>query len=251
MSRAHGAQRIFLIGAGFIGIFISWKAFYTERSDPIKHKEKRMDVLSPSSSVSPLDVFNSWMIEYEMLSNSKITSKFAALSTIKSDENGNLMPSARMISVLDITNDFTFMFGTILSSNKVQEMSKNNNICLTFNYNESRTSIRVNGVVKQCDKEISKKYWKSRGKSYKIWSMTTTQNKEIESIDEFEKRINETTEKYKNMKKEDIDLPVDKWAVFEIIPFEIEFWRYGSRNLHLRHRYIKNKNGWKCIMLDS
>merc|ERR1712130_614610 len=131
------------------------------------------------------------------------------------------MGSARMVSVLDITDNFTFIFGTILSSNKVREMKENNRVSLTFNYNEPRTSIRVNGIVKQCKQGISEKYWASRGKSYKIWSMTTTQRNEIQSIDEFGQRMNETTDKYGDVDKKDIALPVDKWAAFEITPMEV------------------------------
>ena len=248
---AHVSQRLLFVGAGVIGLFISWKAFSADRKDPPIKANEKVDALSPSLSVSPLDVFMSWMSEYESMANSKIPSKFAALSTIKVDASGNVMPSSRMIAVLDITDEFSFIFGTILTSNKVQEMKKNPNVCLTFNYNEPRTSIRVNGIVKQCDAKISEKYWKSRGKSYKIWSMTTTQKNEIDNIGEFEKRMNETAAKFQNVNRGDITLPVDKWSAFEIIPTEVDFWRYGARNLHLRHRYSKQNDTWTCKMLDS
>ena len=159
-----------------------------------------------------------------------------------------------MISILDITDDFKFMFGTVLTSNKVIEIKMNNNVCLTFNYNETRTSIRIHGIVSKCNDIISLKYWKLRGKSYKIWAMTTSQKNEINNINEFKQRIDKTAKQYENVNKMDIELPKDRWGVFEIVPLEIEFWRYGSNNLHLRHKYIRDNNdvnSWKCIMLDS
>lgn len=255
-------MRVFLSAAGIVGVFVIWKAL--QRKDKSLNQESSKSdhiVLTPSSSNQPLNVLKSWINEYELVSKSKITSKFACLSTIQCmDENKTdtmtPKPNSRMVSILDITPECTFMFGTILTSDKVKEMKMNNNVCLTFNYNETRTSIRINGIVRKCDDKISSKYWKSRGKSYKIWAMTTTQKNEINNINEFKERIDSKSREYENIIKTDIKLPINKWSVFEIEALQIEFWRYGSNNLHLRHKYIKNddsnlNNSWKCVMLDS
>ena len=63
--------------------------------------------------------------------------------------------------------------------------------------------------------------------------------------------MNRTAKQYENTETKDIPLPFQNWAAFEIIPLEIEFWRYGSNNLHLRHKYNKHRDEWNCIMLDS
>ena len=234
--------------------------------DPLKRVKSDYNALTPSSSTKPLNVLKSWINEYELISKNKITSKFACLSTIKcmnenknknknKNDGLNVKPNSRMVSILDITQDFSIIFGTILTSNKVKEMKMNNNVSLTFNYNETRTSIRINGIVNKCNDTISKQYWKLRGKSYKIWAMTTTQKNEIKNIDQFKERIDSKAREYENVNKTDIELPVDKWSAFQIVPLEIEFWRYGSNNLHLRHKYSRNgkesNDNWKCVMLDS
>ena len=56
---------------------------------------------------------------------------------------------------------------------------------------------------------------------------------------------------YKGVPSKDIPLPTHKWAAFQIQPTQVEFWRYGSNNLHLRHRYSKEAQGWSCVILDS
>eukprot|EP01083_Nonionella_stella_P017184 48040_1 len=240
-------KKIISLTTAIIGSFVIWKAYQR------KHNYKQInntdaEIKSPAPSMHPLDVFRSWMKEYESRVQAKITSKFACLSTIQC--NGN-KPSSRMMSILDITNDFTFMFGTILSSNKVKEFRINPNVSLTFNYNQTFTSIRINGIVKQCDENISAKYWESRSKSYKMWALTTTQQKEIKNIEEFNDRLTQTTKQYDDENGKSMALPSDKWSVFEVIPLEVEFWRYGKYNLHLRHKYIMMKDKWELVMLDS
>lgn len=213
--------------------------------------------LTPSTTEHPLKVFRSWMTEYESHVSSPITSRFACLSTVSSS-NGNVVsgirPNARMVSILDITDNFEFVFGTVLTSNKAKEMHENKNVALTFNYNEPRTSIRISGIVEQCDEGKSTKYWNTRGFGYKIAMMTTTQREEIQNIREFEDRINGTSEKYKSVDVKDISLPVEQWAAFAITPIEVEFWRYGAKNCHLRHLYQRTStenDTWNCIMLDG
>ena len=233
-------------------VFAVWKTLQPQNKKPAR-KRVASAAIVPSSTMHPLKVFRSWMKEYEALASSPITAKFACLSTVSTSTGhmiSGIRPNARMVSILDITDDFQFMFGTVLTSNKVKEMRLNPNVSLTFNYNEPRTSIRIHGVVEQCDEETSTKYWNSRGRGYKIAMMTTTQTEEIQDIKEFEDRIDATT---RSMDGKDIPLPIEQWAAFAITPIEVEFWRYGSNNCHLRHLYQKSgdHDSWDCVMLDG
>ena len=189
----------------------------------------------------PFILFNEWLKAAK--SNPHIKEPTAmALATVD-DEN---RPSVRMI-LLKKFDESGFCFFTNLTSRKARDLIVNPNVSLCFYWMQLGYQVRIEGKVEKVSIKEADAYFTSRRRGSQIGAWASKQSQEMVSEEEFEKRIEQITEDFK-------DQVVPRppfWSGFRVIPDTIEFWEEGEYRLHTRTLYSKleDDKGWKVINL--
>jgi pyridoxamine 5'-phosphate oxidase len=182
----------------------------------------------------PFELFEKWFIEAS--DNSQIIEPSAmCLATCTLDNK----PSARMV-LLKKFDERGFCFYTNLTSRKGRELRSNPNVALCFYWGILGRQVRIEGEIEPVSALEADEYFASRRRESKIGAWASKQSKKMESWQEFENRIAEITEQFKN---QEVVRPVF-WSGFRVKPSSIEFWEEGDFRIHHRHLYEKNGDGW-------
>lgn len=214
-------------------------------SDTTPHDENEIVAMSPfDEPTDPNKVFQNWLSEIQNTGSK--TAHCFTLSTIHTD---SLRPASRMISCFDITPDGQIIFCTNKTSDKAKQINVNPHCSLVFDWSATRTSVRMEGIVTQASDEYNDQAWKSRNRSYWVYALTTTQCNEIENIQQFEKRYNQTMQQYENV--EIIPRP-QFWGAYLVTPSLYEFWKGVNNGCHHRFRYKRDTSDkpWILQMIE-
>ena len=182
----------------------------------------------------PFEIFEKWFNEASL--NSQIVEPSAMCLATSNQDN---KPSARMV-LLKKFDERGFCFYTNLTSRKGQELKHNLSVSLCFYWGILGRQIRIEGEVESVSQIEADEYFASRRRESRIGAWASKQSQKMENWQEFENRITEISNQFKN---QEIPRPVF-WSGFRVKPQKIEFWEEGDFRIHRRHLYEKILDGW-------
>ena len=189
----------------------------------------------------PFTLFDKWLNQAKAIPSIKEPTAMA-LATVGEYSK----PSLRMVLLKKY--DFKgFCFFTNLTSRKGKELVINSNVALCFYWQELGYQIRIEGTVEKVTEKEADDYFASRRRESQIGAWASKQSRIIENDGDFERRILEISQDFKN---QNITRP-PFWSGFRVKPEIIEFWEERKFRLHKRIRYqkVKNQELWEVSEL--
>ncbi|MGE0207447.1 MAG: pyridoxamine 5'-phosphate oxidase [Candidatus Babeliales bacterium] len=162
------------------------------------------------------------------------------LSTVSANR-----PRARILLLKGVYED-RFTFFTNYNSSKGSEIAANPNVSLTFLWLPLQRQVRIEGVAKKVDENISDDYFSKRPRGSQLGAIASPQSKKLESREVLEKMFEEVENKFLNIES----LPRPKnWGGYEVEPNYIEFWQGRNNRMHDRICYEKLNGIWTMSRL--
>ncbi|MBB6485830.1 pyridoxal 5'-phosphate synthase [Rhizobium lusitanum] len=157
------------------------------------------------------------------------------LSTV--DENGG--PDARVV-ILKNLDQRGWHFATTDSGPKGRQINLNPAVALTFYWPALGRQVRLRGMALQAEIHERDADFRARSRGAKAVALLARQSEVLGSTQELEDALNRQHHRL----QEEPDLVAPSWAVFIVMPHEVEFWQGDSDRRHHRLRYSRKKLGW-------
>lgn len=204
----------------------------------IREEYENCDLIEANLNPDPIKQFKLWYSEVEAAGY--LEPNAMVLST--SDTEGS--PNARNVLLKEVDEDGFIFFSNFMST-KASEMKQNNNVSLTFSWNQLRRQIRIRGISEKIPDLESDEYWKIRPRGSQIGALVSNQSNIIESREKLDLafRAEETF-----WEGSTIPRP-SHWGGYKVRPNFFEFWQGRPNRLHDRLCYKKEAKGWKIIRL--
>jgi pyridoxamine 5'-phosphate oxidase len=190
------------------------------------------------SSSDPLESFKAWY--HDALECEENAGAFT-LSTIGLDGT----PNARTLLLKDVLDE-GLLFFTNYDSLKGDEVSKNDNVAMTFYWHNSGKQVRLKGRVKKCDVETSREYFISRGFESQVASYISKQSKPIADREQLVAEYEQAKNKFE---KERVVPYPENWGGYIVEPVEVTFFIYGEHRLNDRFKFSLENGQWKDLRL--
>ncbi|MDG6094176.1 pyridoxamine 5'-phosphate oxidase [Acetobacter sp. AN02] len=186
----------------------------------------------------PFDLFSTWMSEAEKTEPSDPNAM--TLATVTPEGR----PDARIV-LLKGADRGGFVFYTNKDSRKGQELAERPSAALLFHWKSLKRQIRIEGRVEHTSPEEADAYFASRSRMSRIGAIASLQSRPLPERSEFEDRIRDTEEIYK---EGPIPRPAN-WSGYRVIPDRFEFWQDRPWRLHDRVIWVAGDGGWSATRL--
>lgn len=150
----------------------------------------------------------------------------------------NHQTSSRIVLLKEIIDD-KLIFFTNYMSKKALDIKENPEVAVNFFWRETEKQVRIKGLAKKGNLNLSKEYFKMRNRKSQIVSWASKQSEEMEKGELLE-RIEVFSQKFEGR---EVPCP-PHWGAYEISPYYIEFWQGGEDRIHTRIVYEKEGNIW-------
>ncbi len=190
--------------------------------------------------MNPLIRFEQWFSKEKECNKLKLPAA-CCLTTIGLDG----YPNARFVSLKEILNDSYVITGS-LNSRKGIEIENSPKAALTFWWAATERQVRIQGDIIKITKEAAVGYFEQRNRDSKIVSTIFDQGKEIDSIEDLQKRFDTQKELIGDKR---IKSP-ENWGGIAIKPIRIEFMNFKKSRLHERTLYKKTDKDWEMKILQ-
>lgn len=188
-------------------------------------------------SLKPLNLFQNAYTEALEAGQKNIEA--ACLSTVSQSNN----PHSRFINIKYI-NPSEFIFFSNFLSPKGQHINHNNNVALTFFWNEANIQIRVEGVISRLDDIRSDLHWSGRLQSKNALAISSRQSSLVKSYEDI-------LSNYDNcIKTKDLSKRPSYWGGLVIEPSYFEFWQGHKSRLNKRDLYQFKEGVWDHSILQ-
>jgi pyridoxamine 5'-phosphate oxidase len=180
---------------------------------------------------TPHEMLEFWLSEVEELHD------YNAMVVSSVDASGQ--PHSRVVLLRGV-NEEGLKFYTNYSSNKGQELEKNNKVALNFFWPSVERQVRVEGELHKLSDAESDAYFNSRPRESQIGAWVSPQSSTIESREVLNERFREFTDKFEGH-------PVPRpahWGGYIIRPKYFEFWQGRPNRLHDRLTYSLDEGNW-------
>ena len=157
------------------------------------------------------------------------------LSTI--DENGT--PDARVL-ILKNLDHRGWHFATTGNGPKGRQIALNPTVALTFYWPVLGRQVRLRGMALQAEVHECDADFRARAPGAKAVALVARQSEVLGSRQELE---NALARQHCRLQGEP-DLVAPSWALFIVMPHDVEFWQGDSERRHHRLRYKREKTGW-------
>lgn len=185
-----------------------------------------------ATNKNPFELFNQWMDD--AIKHEPNNPNAMCLSTVSSTGK----PSSRMVLLKDYS-DNGFTFYTNSKSRKGNELSSNPNVALCLYWKSFQRQVRIEGTISAVPKDQVQTYFNSRYRDSQIASYASKQSQILENKSDYEDRIKELENEFKDIK--DIPCP-DHWNGYLVTPTAIEFWVEGEFRTHDRFLFKQDDN---------
>ncbi len=184
----------------------------------------------PSSN--PFETLSSWFEEAKQKEENPTA---FTLSTIGLDG----YPNSRTLLIKDVS-EAGLIFFTNYDSVKAQEIEKEPKVSLTFYWHRTGRQVRIKGVARKVDAQVSKAYFHSRAFESQVASFISKQSEVIDSREELVSLYNKGLEEFREG-----GVPYPKnWGGYHVEPSEITFFIYGEFRLNDRFQFKKVGDQW-------
>lgn len=200
----------------------------------IRQEFKLRELTREELGNNPIIALKKWL-------NEAIESKVAeptAMLLASADDKGH--PSCRVVLLKEVKPECICFF-TNYNSRKSQDFEKNNNVAATFFWPNMERQIRIEGIIKKSDPDISDIYFSSRPYESQIGAWASPQSEVIENRDFLENNYKSFEKKYLNPDR--VPRP-PFWGGYKILPNYFEFWQGRPGRLHDRIQFKKMNNEW-------
>ncbi len=182
---------------------------------------------------NPFDLFIEW---FQFASDSKeLEANAFVLGTSSLDHQSSM----RIVYLKDIVAQ-QFVFYTNYNSQKGQEIAENPIVSMLFFYPSISRQIRIEGVCKKVDMELSDAYFKSRPRGSQLGAWASHQSEVLVNSSDLKGRMAELEVRFPN----EVPRP-EHWGGFQIEPTRFEFWLGKTSRLHERIVFEPQGDGWK------
>jgi pyridoxamine 5'-phosphate oxidase len=154
------------------------------------------------------------------------------------------VPSARMVLFRGVSRG-GFVFFTNYQSRKGREITQNPHAALLFHWPALERQVRIDGSVRKLARRASADYFRSRPRESQLAAWASAQSAIIPSRESLEAAFERAGRRFEG---QDVPCP-PFWGGFRLVPSEIEFWQGRAHRLHDRCRYVKQRRGWKAMLL--
>ncbi|XP_046410387.1 pyridoxine/pyridoxamine 5'-phosphate oxidase [Neodiprion virginianus] len=198
----------------------------------IKYKDKSETFSEDDlKSKEPFGQFQAWFDEARVTPG-VLEPNAMCLATATKDG----IPSARYVLLKGFGTD-GFKFYTNYESRKGRELEENPNAALTFYWEPTRRSIRIEGTVEKTSAADSDEYFQNRPFHSQLGAHASKQSsviagRETLMVKERELLAQNTEGQVKRP---------ECWGGFKVIPRSIEFWQGQSDRLHDRIRFRRRE----------
>lgn len=199
-----------------------------------------------SGSLSEKDILEDPFAQFKIWLNEAVEAKVPepqAMNLATASPEGK--PSARIVYLRELQNN-DFWFYTNYESRKGQQLSDNQQACLTFFWPELERQVRIEGAVRKATKAESDVYFNSRPYGSKVGAWASNQSHVISSRDELEHKVSEFQKKYS---PENIKRP-PHWGGYVLHADYYEFWQGRKSRLHDRISYTFDGKIWHVSRLS-
>ena len=201
--------------------------------------EEDLPTLDPAASpAEPASLFLAWLeeaIEAGVRGPHAMT-----LSTI--DVYGR--PDSRVLLLKDVV-DGRWTFATSRGSRKGRQLLETPRAAANFFWAEQGRQVRVRGRVTDAGREAAERDFLERPEPSRAESLPGRQSRPLRDPAELDAVAEESVER---VAAEPALVP-DHWAVYHLIPDEVEFWQGRADRRHVRLRYAKRGGEWERELL--
>ncbi|GEN78452.1 pyridoxine/pyridoxamine 5'-phosphate oxidase [Actinotalea fermentans] len=152
-------------------------------------------------------------------------------------------PAARVLLCKDV-RDGAWEFATDDRSAKAQAIARDDAVALTFWWQPLGRQVRITGRAERRSSEVSADDFRGRSTASRAAALATRHGQVVEpgelaaAFEAAERRLQEEPE-----------LVLDSWAVFRVVPHEVEFWQGRADRAHVRLVYSRGDGGWERRVL--
>jgi pyridoxamine 5'-phosphate oxidase len=190
--------------------------------------------------MKPIELFTTWYNEEKKLAKTRIPGA-CCLSTIGTDG----YPNARFVSLKDVVKNNFIVTGS-LASKKGAEIIANNKVAITFWWTETERQVRIQGSATKIPEQLANKYFNERNRDSQLVSIVSEQGKEIDNIDDLNKKYNSLQ---KQLSGNHLIRP-DNWGGWMIKPVRMEFLKFKTTRFHHRKLFELENGQWKTKQLQ-
>ena len=153
-------------------------------------------------------------------------------------------PDSRVLILKDVA-DGRFEFATSGVSRKARQIQDTHVAAASFHWPEIGRQVRLRGRVADTDREAAARDFLARPEDSRAESFHGRQSDLLADRAELDAAFEEGMERV----KAEPELVPDHWAVYQLVPDEIEFWQGRADRRHIRLRYRRGGGEWKRTLL--
>jgi pyridoxamine 5'-phosphate oxidase len=157
------------------------------------------------------------------------------LSTV--DAEGR--PNSRVL-ILKGLDDGRWQFATSRTSRKGEELSHTPWVAASFYWPELGRQVRLRGRVLDAGAEDAARDFLARPKSSRAESLTGNQSQPLHRPEDLDLALEEARMSVES----EPGLVPEHWALFHLVPDEVEFWQADPERCHVRLRYELIDQRW-------
>ncbi|MFG2053523.1 pyridoxal 5'-phosphate synthase [Micromonospora sp. NPDC048930] len=162
------------------------------------------------------------------------------LSTVDADG----APDARVLILKDL-DDEGWSFATSSTSAKGRQLATEPRVALSFHWREQGRQVRVRGVARPADPEVSRRDFLARPLGSRIATMAGRQSEPLDRREALDGAFARARALVLNTP----DLAPEAHTVYLVRPETVEFWQADRERRHVRLRYRRAGEGWERELL--
>ena len=186
----------------------------------------------------PAELFEAWLgdaIERDVRAPHAMT-----LATI--DSYGR--PDSRVLLLKDVVGG-RFEFATSGVSRKARQIEDTHVAAVSFHWPEIGRQVRARGRVTDTDREAAARDFLARPEESRAESFHGRQSRPLDDRAELDAAFEEGLSRV----KAEPELVPEHWAVYQLVPDEVEFWQGRADRRHVRLRYRSVGGAWTRTLL--